>query len=159
MDKFHSYVDARIEVLCNLLETSPEQEKTGAVQGSIWGLRRLKTLRDEVIKEAEWWRPKKEAGKGIRTEAGEEIAQNRFQSDEKKADLNNDGQLSAYERQRDDAIQKAVQNGDELEDKHGIYHCGISSGIMAEPISENPVPPGSGASDVRDDMKVMLSDG
>ena len=96
----------------------------------------------------------KKAGKGIRTEAGDEIAQNRFQSDEKKADLNNDGQLGGYERQRDDTIQKAVQIGDELEDKPGIYHCGmpcgISSGIMAKPISDNPVPPGSGASNVRD---------
>ena len=70
------------------------------------------------------------------------------------SDLRNDGQLSDYERQPDDAIQNAVQNGDELEDKPGIYHCGmscgISSGIMAKPISDNPVPPGSGASNVRD---------
>ena len=35
MDKFHSYVDARIEVLCNQLEKSPEQETTQALKGSI----------------------------------------------------------------------------------------------------------------------------
>ena len=37
---------------------------------------------------------KDEARKGIKTQAGEEMAEKRFQLDEDKADLNNDGRLS-----------------------------------------------------------------
>ena len=105
---------------------------------------------------------KDEARKGIKTQAGEEMAEKRFQLDEDKADLNNDGRLSEYERQRGEAIQKAMDE-DELEDKPNMYHggmpCGMGSGIMVDELSGNPVPPGSTPDNVRDDIEVMVSDG
>ena len=97
-----------------------------------------------------------------KTQAGEEMAEKRFQLDEDKADLNNDGRLSEYERQRGEAIQKAMDE-DELEDKPNMYHggmpCGMGSGIMVDELSGNPVPPGSTPDNVRDDIEVMVSDG
>ena len=53
MDRVHSYVDARIEVLRDQLETSQSEDRIPVLQGAIRELRRLKTLRDEVIKGAE----------------------------------------------------------------------------------------------------------
>jgi hypothetical protein len=53
MDRVHAYVDARIEVLRDQLETSQSEDRIPVLQGSIRELRRLKTLRDEVIKGAE----------------------------------------------------------------------------------------------------------
>ena len=53
MDRVHAYVDARIEVLRDQLETSQSEYRIPALQGAIRELRRLKTLRDEVIKGAE----------------------------------------------------------------------------------------------------------
>ena len=53
MDRVHAYVDARIEVLRDQLETSQSEDRIPALQGAIRELRRLKTLRDEVIKGAE----------------------------------------------------------------------------------------------------------
>ena len=105
---------------------------------------------------------KKEARKGIRTQEGEEMAEKRFQLNEDDADLNNDGRLSSYERQRGEAIQKATGD-EELDDAPGMYHggiaCGMDAGIMADPDSGNPVPPGSGPENVRDDIEIMISDG
>ena len=70
---------------------------------------------------------KNEARKGIKTEAGEEMAEKRFQMDEDAADLNNDGSLSEYERQRGMAIQKAMDE-DELEDSNSFAHGGMLGG-------------------------------
>lgn len=53
MAKVHSYVTARVEVLRNQLEITQDIEKICAIQGAIRELRRLETLRDEVIKGAE----------------------------------------------------------------------------------------------------------
>jgi hypothetical protein len=53
MDRVHAYVDARIEVLRDQLETSQSEDRIPVLQGAIRELRRLKTLRDEVIKGAE----------------------------------------------------------------------------------------------------------
>jgi hypothetical protein len=53
MDRVHAYVDARIEVLRDQLETSQSKDRIPVLQGAIRELRRLKTLRDEVIKGAE----------------------------------------------------------------------------------------------------------
>lgn len=105
---------------------------------------------------------KQEARKGIKTQAGQEMANKRFQLDENEADLNNDGRLSEYERQRGEAVQKAtdedgLENGTEF--FHGGMPCGVDSGIMADPESGNPVPPGSGPENVRDDIEAMISDG
>ena len=53
MSKVHSYVTARVEVLRNQLEITQDIEQICAIQGAIRELRRLETLRDEVIKGAE----------------------------------------------------------------------------------------------------------
>jgi len=53
MDRVHAYVDARIEVLRDQLETTQNLDRVTALQGAVRELRRLKTLRDEVIKGAE----------------------------------------------------------------------------------------------------------
>jgi hypothetical protein len=53
MDKVHSYATARVEVLRNQLEITQDIETICAIQGAIRELRRLETLRDEVIKGAE----------------------------------------------------------------------------------------------------------
>ena len=53
MDRVHAYVDARIEVLRDQLETSQSEDRIPVLQGAIRELRRIKTLRDEVIKGAE----------------------------------------------------------------------------------------------------------
>ena len=53
MDRVHAYVDARIEVLRDQLEITQNEDRIPVLQGAIRELRRLKTLRDEVIKGAE----------------------------------------------------------------------------------------------------------
>ena len=53
------------------------------------------------------------AQKGILTEAGINMADNKFQLDQKDADLNGDGKLTKYEEARCEAVQKATSK-DEL---------------------------------------------
>ena len=103
-----------------------------------------------------------EARKGITTEAGLEMAREKFQVDRKKADLNDDGNVSKYEEARAEAIQKAIAEDEEeaLEMYHGGMPCGCGDGLMGEdPISGNPIPVGSSASNVRDDISIMISEG
>lgn len=117
-----------------------------------------------------------EARKGIKSEAGEEAADEQFQLDEAKADLDGDGELSSYERARGEAVQKAMADDDVVEAMHGGYMmdggCGCeecSGGMMSpdmmlghvgfDPISGNPVPAGSDEENVRDDIPAVLSDG
>ena len=116
--------------------------------------------------------------KGIRTVEGVEMAKKKFQLDEKKADLNGDGNLSEYERARGEAIQKAMADDDDVvEAGYGGYMmddggCGCdecSGGMMSpdmmfghvgfDPVSGNPVPAGSDEENVRDDIPAVLSDG
>lgn len=53
-----------------------------------------------------------QAEKGIKTQEGMDMAKKRFQLDEDKADLNEDGLLSPYEKQKGEAIQKAEVDKD-----------------------------------------------
>lgn len=92
-----------------------------------------------------------ESRKGITTEAGLEMANKRFQRDDKKADLNGDGKLNSYEKARGDAVQKAVAK-DEIPE----MSCG---GLMVDPISGNEIPIGSNAKNVRDDIDIKISEG
>jgi len=93
-----------------------------------------------------------EARKGITTEAGSEMAKKKFQLDEKKADLDKDGKLSEYERNRGEAVQKAI--------KANMYHGGMACGDEnVDPVSGNPIPLGSSAENVRDDINIMISEG
>lgn len=98
------------------------------------------------------------ARKGIETEEGYEMANKKFQLDEDKADLNNDEELSSYEKARAEAIQKAqVADDPELDEKMGMYHGGMMEPV--DPVSGNPIPIGSTAEEVRDDIDISISQG
>lgn len=53
MDLINTYVEARIFVLRDQLETTKSHERILEIQGAIAELRRFKTLREEVLKGAE----------------------------------------------------------------------------------------------------------
>lgn len=53
MDLIKMYIEARIFILRDQLETTKSHERILEIQGSISELRRFETLRDEVIKGAE----------------------------------------------------------------------------------------------------------
>ena len=93
------------------------------------------------------------ARKGIMTPEGEDMADNKFQLDENKADLDNDGSLSSYEKTRAEAVQKATSEEDELD----MYHGGMMGPV--DPVSGNPIPVGSSAEEVRDDIDINISQG
>lgn len=108
--------------------------------------------------------------KGIKTQEGLDMANNRFQLDQKKADLDKDGKLSDYEEARGEAVQKANVDDPENDEKMKMYHggmpCGCEGeeecgcgGMMSDPVSGNPIPIGSSAENVRDDIEAMISEG
>ena len=100
-------------------------------------------------------------GGGVETEAGVEMEQEgkkKFELDRKKADLNNDGELSAYEKARGEAIQKNMAEmnmGGMMSDPFAPLQVVI--GIDGQ--SGNHIPAGSKAEEVRDDIPAMLSEG
>ena len=53
MDLLHEYVDNRIDILRGQLETAKDMDRVRQIQGSIQELKRFKTLREEVMKEAQ----------------------------------------------------------------------------------------------------------
>ena len=112
--------------------------------------------------------------KGIDTEEGHKMANKKFQVDEDAADLDENGELSSYEKARGEAIQKAMVDDPEADEKLKMYHGGMAcdcggdcdgdcmdDGMMmpVDPVSGNPIPVGSNANEVRDDIEVMLSQG
>lgn len=110
------------------------------------------------------------ANKGITTQEGKDMASKKFQLDQKKADMNNDGELSKYEEVRGEAVQKATDNDELVEMYHGGMACGcegdcdgscgggMMDGIMGyDDVSGNPIPLGSNAENVRDDIDAKLS--
>ena len=110
------------------------------------------------------------ARKGIATEEGEEMANKKFQRDDKKADLDGNGELSGYEKARGDAIQQAMADDPEQDEKYGMAHGGMAcgcgggedcgcGGLMTDPVSGNEIPIGSSAENVRDDIEIMISEG
>jgi len=105
----------------------------------------------------------KESRKGITTKAGLEMASNKYQRDNKKADLNDDGKLNSYEQARADAIQQAMVEDDPEQDDVQMYHggmaCGGDEGLMMDPMSGNEIPIGSSAENVRDDIDIKISEG
>lgn len=99
-----------------------------------------------------------EARKGITTQEGKDMAKKKFQLDQKKADLDGDGNLSKYEETRGEAVQQAMADDPEQDEK------GMNCGGMMEPmgydeVSGNPIPIGSTADNVRDDIEIMISEG
>jgi len=113
---------------------------------------------------------KEEMRRGIKTKAGKDMAEKKFQLDEIEADLDNDGKLSEYERARGEAVQKAMAEDEPVEmmcgglmgDPEGGCGCEECTGGMSigmDPVSGNMVPPGSNEMNVRDDIPAVLSDG
>lgn len=101
-----------------------------------------------------------DATKGITTQEGKDMADKKFQRDDSKADIDNDGKLTEYEKVRGDAVQKAMADDPEQDEKYGL-NCG---GMMApeedyDPVSGNAIPIGSTAKNVRDDIEVYVSEG
>lgn len=105
-----------------------------------------------------------EARKGIKTKAGYDMAKKKFQLDMDAADIDGDGELSEYEEQRGEAIQKAqvdaevVSDEVDADEKYAGMNCGGMMGPV-DPVSGNPIPPGSTAKNVRDDIPAWLSEG
>ena len=101
-----------------------------------------------------------DAQKGIATEEGKDMANKKFQMDNKKADKDGNGELSAYEKVAGEAVQKAEADAPEQDEKYGM-NCG---GMMMpeeemDPVSGNPIPLGSTADNVRDDIEIYVSEG
>ena len=113
------------------------------------------------LKEDEYNKTKMRQGGGIETEAGKEMEEEgkkKFELDRNKADLNNDGELSSYEKARGEAIQKNMAEmnaGGMMSDPFAPFQVVI--GIDGE--SGNNIPAGSKAEEVRDDIPAMLSEG
>lgn len=110
------------------------------------------------------------ARQGITTKEGLDMAKNKFQLDQKKADLDKDGELSNYEKARGEAIQKSKADSPDADEKMKMYHGGMAcgcegscdgdcGGMMSDPVSGNPIPLGSSAENVRDDIEAMISEG
>jgi hypothetical protein len=97
-----------------------------------------------------------ESRKGIKTQAGRDMAGKRHQLDRKKADTDGDGTVSEYEKQKAEAVQRAEQK-DEIPDMAcgGIMMDPMMQGV--DPVSGNPIPLGSTAENVRDDIPARLS--
>ena len=94
--------------------------------------------------------------KGITTQEGLDMANNKFQLDRKKADKDGDGELSKYEETTGEAAQRAI-NKDNLV---SMYHGGMAfDGMMSDPVSGNEIPIGSSAENVRDDIEARISEG
>ena len=90
------------------------------------------------------------ARKGITTKEGRDMASKKFQRDDSAADTNGDGELSTREKEIADATQK-----NELVE---MNHGGMMSGLMGyDEVSGNPIPVGSHAENVRDDIDAKLS--
>ena len=100
-------------------------------------------------------------GGGLETEAGkkmEEEGEKKLKLDREKADLNNDGELSSYEKARGEAVQKSMaemNEGGMMSDPFAPFQVVI--GIDKE--SGNNIPAGSKPEEVRDDIPAMLSEG
>ena len=90
------------------------------------------------------------ATKGITTQEGRDMANKKYQRDDKDADTNEDGVLSTREKEIADAIQK-----NELVE---MSHGGMMSGLMGyDEVSGNPIPLGANPENVRDDIDAKLS--
>lgn len=96
------------------------------------------------------------ARKGIDTKEGYDMANKRFQLDEDAADVDGNNELSSYEKARGEAIQRAMVDDPEQDEK-GMYHGGMMEPV--DPVSGNPIPIGSSAEEVRDDIDINISQG
>ena len=99
------------------------------------------------------------ARKGITTPEGLEMAEKTTQLDRKKADRNKDGKLSKYEETVGKAVQDAMVDDPEQDEKVRMGHGGMAMmgdydcGMMSD-----PMPIGSTESEVADDISAMISE-
>jgi hypothetical protein len=105
------------------------------------------------------------ATKGITTQEGRDMAAKKFQRDDSKADTDGDGELTTREKE----VAEATQKNELVEMSHGGMACGCEGdcdgscgemlgGIMGyDEVSGNPIPVGSHAENVRDDIDAKLS--
>lgn len=99
------------------------------------------------------------ARKGITTPEGLEMAEKTTQFDRKKADRNKDGKLSKYEETVGKAIQDAMADDPEQDEKVRMGHGGMAMmgdddcGMMSD-----PMPIGATESEVADDISAMISE-
>lgn len=89
---------------------------------------------------------------GIMTPEGQEMADKKFQLEPKLTDTNGDGESSAYEKIQGEAKQKT-------DSIMGFSLGGSVEDEEVDPVSGNPIPLGSTAENVRDDIPAMLSQG
>ena len=90
------------------------------------------------------------ARKGITTKEGRDMANKKYQRDDKEADTNKDDFVSTSEKEIADAIQK----NEIVEMSCG----GMMSGLMGyDEVSGNPIPIGASPENVRDDIDAKLS--
>lgn len=116
---------------------------------------------------------KSDARKGIKTKEGAIMANKKFQIDEKKADLDKDGEISSYEQTRGEAVQRNMIDKDL---SIGMYHGGLMSDGMMDCGCGDPmcsecnsvgmdeetgimIPTGSNAENIKDDIPAALSTG
>jgi len=90
------------------------------------------------------------ARKGITTKEGRDMANKKYQRDDKDADTNEDGIVSTREGEIEDAREK-----NELVE---MSHGGMMGGLMGyDEVSGNPIPIGASPENVRDDIDAKLS--
>tara|TARA_R100000541_G_scaffold2334_4_gene8767 strand:+ start:466 stop:1128 length:663 start_codon:yes stop_codon:yes gene_type:complete len=90
------------------------------------------------------------ARKGITTKEGRDMANKKYQRDDKNADTNKDGIVSTREGEIEDAREK-----NELVE---MSHGGMMGGLMGyDEVSGNPIPIGASPENVRDDIDAKLS--
>jgi len=94
------------------------------------------------------------ARKGITTEEGRDMANKKYQRDDKDADTNKDGTVST----REGVIEDAKKKNEIVEMSHGGMMSGLMGGMMGyDEVSGNPIPIGSNPENVRDDIDAKLS--
>jgi len=97
--------------------------------------------------------------KGITTQAGLDMASKKFQLDDAQADKDGDGKLSAREKEVGKAVQRNVDEEVTEDDAVTMFHGGMMmDGLMGyDDVSGNPIPLGSSAENVRDDIDAKIS--
>jgi hypothetical protein len=110
-----------------------------------------------------------EMEKGITTKEGKEMADKSFKLDRRKADTDDDGVVSKEEEVKGEAVQRAVRDREVVEASCGGLMGGyntlmdhmspISIAVGMDETTGNPIPPGSNADNVKDDIPAALSSG